>query len=90
VKKCSCHGDVVLRCFILGFRDVVNRLSWNHVAFSSMGEYVMASTNKSHDIYVWERSQGSLVKTLEEPVKELGVVKGQFMNTHTFLKPIIC
>jgi chorismate-pyruvate lyase len=47
-----------------------------------MGEYVMASTNKSRDIYVWERSQGSLVKILEGLMKELGEVKVQFMNTH--------
>lgn len=57
------------------FQDVVNRLSWNHVAFSSNGEYVMASTYKNHDIYVWERSQGSLVKILEGPKEELGVVE---------------
>ncbi len=57
------------------FQDVVNRLSWNHVAFSSTGEYVMASTYKNHDIYVWERSQGSLVKILEGPKEELGVVE---------------
>lgn len=57
------------------FQDVVNRLSWNHVAFSSTGEYVTASTYKNHDIYVWERSQGSLVKILEGPKEELGVVE---------------
>ncbi|KAI9848281.1 MAG: chromatin binding protein [Sclerophora amabilis] len=57
------------------FQDVVNRLSWNHVAFSSTGEYVMASTYKNHDIYVWERSHGSLVKILEGPKEELGVVE---------------
>ena len=57
------------------FQDVVNRLSWNHVAFSSTGEYVTASTYMNHDIYVWERSQGSLVKILEGPKEELGVVE---------------
>ncbi|KAI9806450.1 MAG: chromatin binding protein [Piccolia ochrophora] len=57
------------------FQDVVNRLSWNHVAFSSTGEYVTASTYKNHDIYVWERSHGSLVKILEGPKEELGVVE---------------
>lgn len=57
------------------FQDVVNRLSWNHVAFSPTGEYVTASTYKNHDIYVWERSQGSLVKILEGPKEELGVVE---------------
>ncbi|KAI4129241.1 MAG: hypothetical protein LQ347_003861 [Umbilicaria vellea] len=57
------------------FQDVVNRLSWNHVAFSSTGEYVTASTYMNHDIYVWERSHGSLVKILEGPKEELGVVE---------------
>lgn len=63
------------------FQDVVNRLSWNHVAFSSTGEYVMASTYKNHDIYVWERSQGSLVKILEGPKEELGVVEVRRCNS---------
>ena len=56
------------------FQDVVNRLSWNHVAFSSTGEYVTASTYMNHDIYVWERGHGSLVKILEGPKEELGVI----------------
>lgn len=57
------------------FQDVVNRLSWNHVAFSSTGEFVTASTFMNPDIYVWERSHGSLVKILEGPREELGVVE---------------
>ncbi|KKA24239.1 WD domain-containing protein [Rasamsonia emersonii CBS 393.64] len=57
------------------FQDVVNRLSWNHVAFSSTGEFVMASTFMNPDIYIWERSHGSLVKILEGPREEMGVVE---------------
>ena len=57
------------------FQDVVNRLSWNHVAFSSTGDYVMASTLMNHDIYIWERGHGSLVKILEGPKEELGAVE---------------
>ena len=57
------------------FQDVVNRLAWNHVAFSSTGEYVCATTFMNHDIYVWERGRGSLVKILEGPREELGVVE---------------
>ncbi|KAI4196828.1 MAG: hypothetical protein LQ350_006294 [Teloschistes chrysophthalmus] len=57
------------------FQDVVNRLSWNHVAFSSTGDYVAASTYMNHDIYVWERGHGSLVKILEGPKEELGAVE---------------
>ncbi|KAF3398437.1 Set1 complex component swd1 [Penicillium rolfsii] len=57
------------------FQDVVNRLSWNHVTFSSTGEFVTATTFMNPDIYVWERSHGSLVKILEGPREELGVVE---------------
>ncbi|RJE18303.1 component swd1 [Aspergillus sclerotialis] len=57
------------------FQDVVNRLSWNHVSFSSTGEFVSASTFMNPDIYVWERSHGSLVKILEGPREELGVLE---------------
>lgn len=57
------------------FQDVVNRLSWNHVTFSSTGDYVAATTYMNHDIYVWERGHGSLTKILEGPREELGVVE---------------
>ncbi|CAK4032526.1 COMPASS component SWD1 [Lecanosticta acicola] len=57
------------------FQDVVNRLSWNHVTFSSNADYVMASTLMNHDIYIWERGHGSLVKILEGPKEELGAVE---------------
>lgn len=57
------------------FQDVVNRLSWNHVAFSASGEYVTASTYMNHDIYIWERGRGSLVKILEAPNEELSIVE---------------
>ncbi|KAI0995172.1 hypothetical protein K3495_g13009 [Podosphaera aphanis] len=57
------------------FQDVINRLSWNHVAFSSTGEYVTASTYNNHDIYIWERNHGSLVKILEGPKEEHGMVE---------------
>ncbi|KAK4218305.1 SWD1-like protein [Rhypophila decipiens] len=57
------------------FQDVVNRLSWNHVAFSSTGEYVAASTYNNHELYIWERGHGSLVRMLEGPKEEQGVVE---------------
>lgn len=57
------------------FQDVVNRLSWNHVAFSATGEYVTATTYNNHDIYIWERNHGSLVKILEGPKEEHGVIE---------------
>jgi len=57
------------------FQDVVNRLSWNHVAFSSTGEYVAASTYNNHELYIWERGHGSLVRMLEGPKEEQGVIE---------------
>ena len=57
------------------FADVVNKLSWNHVAFSATGDYVTATTYNNHDIYIWERQHGSLVKILEGPKEEQGVVE---------------
>lgn len=57
------------------FQDVVNRLSWNCVTFSSTGDYVTATTYMNHDIYIWERGHGSLTKILEGPKEELGVVE---------------
>ncbi|KAK0630037.1 WD40-repeat-containing domain protein [Bombardia bombarda] len=57
------------------FQDVVNRLSWNHVAFSSSGEYVAASTYNNHELYIWERGHGSLVRMLEGPKEEQGVIE---------------
>ena len=56
-------------------QDVVQRLSWNHATFSSTGEYVAATTYMNHDIYLWERGHGSLVKILDCPREELGIVE---------------
>ena len=55
------------------FQDVVNKLSWNHVTFSGTGgEYVAASTYNNHELYIWERQHGSLVRMLEGPKEEQG------------------
>lgn len=56
---------------ILKYQDVVNRLQWNAICFSSNGEYMLASTFESHDVYMWETSMGSLVKIFEGPKEEL-------------------
>ncbi len=57
------------------FQDVVNKLSWNHVTFSATGEYVAASTYNNHELYIWERNHGSLVRMLEGPKEEQGVIE---------------
>ncbi len=57
------------------FQDVVNRLSWNHIALSPTAEYVAASTYNNHELYIWERNHGSLVRMLEGPKEEQGVIE---------------
>jgi len=57
------------------FQDVVNKLQWNYVNFSATGDYVMASTYNNHDIYIWERAGGTLVKILEGPKEEHGLIE---------------
>ncbi|KAF8477277.1 WD40-repeat-containing domain protein [Kalaharituber pfeilii] len=79
VDEASLHLEVEHK-----FQDVVNRLLWNHCAFSPTGEYMTASTYKNHDIYIWERTVGSLVKILEGPKEELGVVEW-----HPTFRPLV-
>ncbi|KAJ2904514.1 chromatin binding protein [Zalerion maritima] len=57
------------------FQDVVNRLSWNACCFGATGEYVAASTYNNHEMYIWERTHGSLVRMLEGPKEEQGMVE---------------
>ncbi|KAI9728534.1 MAG: chromatin binding protein [Cirrosporium novae-zelandiae] len=57
------------------FQDIVNRYSWNDVAFSPSSDYVTATTYMEHDAFIWENNQGSLVKILEGPKEELGVIE---------------
>ena len=67
------------------FQDVVNRHTWSHIAFSPTGDYVAASTFGSHDIYIWERKQGSLVKilALEDDKEEVGAIEVSHESDHT-------
>ncbi|GAA6063382.1 hypothetical protein JCM10212_001481 [Sporobolomyces blumeae] len=51
------------------FQDLVNRTPWNGCGFSSDGEYLFggADNKGSHNIYIWDRDSGGLVKILEGP-----------------------
>ncbi|CAI5758354.1 unnamed protein product [Candida verbasci] len=55
------------------YQDVVNRLQWNSLTFNHNGEFLIASTHgqSSHDLYIWETSNGSLIKILEGSNEEL-------------------
>lgn len=51
------------------FQDLVNRTPWNTCNFSNDGDFVVggAGHNAGHQIYVWDRANGSLAKILEGP-----------------------
>ena len=51
------------------FQDLVNRTPWNSAGFSHDGEFVVAGAGHkaAHQTYIWDRSNGNLVKILEGP-----------------------
>ncbi|GAA6003210.1 hypothetical protein JCM10207_001801 [Rhodosporidiobolus poonsookiae] len=51
------------------FQDLVNRTPWNGCGLSSNSEYIIggAGHKASHNIYIWDRESGGLVKILEGP-----------------------
>jgi COMPASS component SWD1 len=55
------------------FQDLVNRTPWHAVGFSGDGEYVFggAGHKMSHNVFVWDREAGALVKVLEGPKESL-------------------
>lgn len=55
------------------FQDLVNRTPWHAVGFSGDGEYVMggAGHKMAHNVFVWDRDSGVLVKVLEGPKEPL-------------------
>lgn len=57
------------------YQDIVNGLTWNNVAYSSAGDYLVASISMNHVIYVWETAHKSLEKILEGPREELTAVE---------------
>lgn len=55
------------------FQDLVNRTPWHAVGFSGDGEYVMggAGHKMAHNVFIWDRDSGVLVKVLEGPKESL-------------------
>lgn len=51
----------------------MNRTPWNAIGFSGDGEYVMggAGHKMAHNVFVWDRDSGVLVKVLEGPKESL-------------------
>ncbi|KAF7730248.1 hypothetical protein EC973_002491 [Apophysomyces ossiformis] len=55
------------------FQDLVNRVQWNQVCFSGDGEFVIGGSGHKaeHNIYIWDKKLGNLVKILEGPKEPL-------------------
>ncbi|KAI9306634.1 WD40-repeat-containing domain protein [Cunninghamella echinulata] len=55
------------------FQDLVNRVQWNQGCFSSDGEFVIGGSGHKaeHNIYIWDKKMGNLVKILEGPNEPL-------------------
>ncbi|BGP55776.1 chromatin binding protein [Rhodotorula sphaerocarpa] len=51
------------------FQDLVNRTPWNGCRISCDGDYIIggAGNKGAHNIYIWDRETGTLVKILEGP-----------------------
>ncbi|RUS26718.1 LOW QUALITY PROTEIN: WD40-repeat-containing domain protein [Jimgerdemannia flammicorona] len=65
------------------FQDLVNRVQWNQTCFSADGDFVIGgSAHKAeHNIYIWDKNMGNLVKILEGPKEPLDdLVKPKFEN----------
>ncbi|KAJ1665439.1 chromatin binding protein [Coemansia sp. RSA 1813] len=50
-------------------QDIVNRVHWAQAVFSSSGDYIVSGIQHKaeHNIYIWDKLSGSLVKMLTGP-----------------------
>lgn len=60
------------------FQDLVNKIHWNQCCLSSDSDYVIGGSahQAEHNIFIWDRIGGNLVKILEgpkEPLEDLTV-----------------
>ena len=53
------------------FQDLVNRIQYSRIQFSSDGEYLIGGSSADHNIYIWDKNMGNLVKILEGPNEAL-------------------
>ncbi|KAF9414763.1 hypothetical protein BGZ94_000289, partial [Podila epigama] len=55
------------------FQDLVNRIQWNQCCLSSDSDYVIGGSahQAAHNIYIWDKIGGNLVKILEGPKEPL-------------------
>jgi len=60
------------------FQDLVDRIQWNQCCFSNDADYVIGGSGHQtkHNIYIWDKIGGNLVKILEgpkEPLEDIAV-----------------
>ena len=74
LRLLSCSPLTGLLTPSLRFQDSVNRTPWHAIGFSGDAEYVMggAAHKAAHNVFVWDRESGVLVKVLEGPRDSLG------------------
>lgn len=88
------EAQEVLACGIGGepepvqkLQDLVNKTTWKKCCFAGGpdAEYICAGSSRSHSIYVWERTAGTLVKILHG-------TKGETLLDVVWhpIRPIIC
>ncbi|KAJ1962461.1 54S ribosomal protein yml6, mitochondrial [Dipsacomyces acuminosporus] len=55
-------------------QDIVNRVHWCQAAFSSSGDYIVSGIEHKaeHNIYIWDKFTGRLVKVLTGPNEPIG------------------
>lgn len=87
IRQYSLHISEDITSVELGlehkYQDVINKLQWNSIYFSSKSaDYLVASTHGSsaNELYLWETNSGTLVRVLEGAEEELMDIDWNFYN----------
>lgn len=62
VIKLGLNGEIEP---IQKLQDLINKASWKKCCFSGDGEYICAGSAKNHQLIIWEKRSGCLVKLLQ-------------------------